>query len=122
MRNKEVAVIDLIQEEPGSGITVDQILEAMPKSKNKAQEFILQLTEHLKNELLELNALDTKRKKVLLQIKQTEPMKALAKLKKEIKLKKKDSARMADVLYGARKMAKAMGIDVSGIKSLNPGG
>jgi vacuolar-type H+-ATPase subunit I/STV1 len=113
-------VIELIQEEPGS-LTVDQILGSIPKSKQSAQEFIIKLTEHLKNELLEERALDSKRKKVVELLKKTEPMKALMQLKKQIKTKKRNNEKLMLILLGSRKMAKAMGIDLSTIKALTNG-
>lgn len=83
-----VDVLELVKEEPGS-LTVDEIIGSLPKSKNGAKEFIVGLIDHIKTELLEERELDEKRKVLVGKLKNTEPMRALAHLKKEIKLKRK---------------------------------
>ncbi len=117
--SRELEVLDLIKEDPGS-LTIDEILESLPKSNRKAQDFIIKLIDHIKSELLEERELDEKRKKLLNKIKVTEPMKALAQLKKEIKTKKRNNQQMLLILMGAKKMAKAMGINID-VKQLQEG-
>lgn len=114
---KEVAVLEMFQEEPGS-LTVDQILDSIPKSNKKAQAFIIQLVEHIKNELLTERELDVKIKKITEQVGQTEPMKALKRLKLERSKSKKANQQKVLILLGCRKMAQAAGIDIKEIRAI----
>jgi len=105
-------VLELIKEEPGE-LTIDEILEKIPKGKDAARNLIIKLQDHIKNELLEEKQLEVKKKKVNEQTKNTDPMKALKKLKAEIKLKKRTNERMILILIGCKKMAKAMGVEIN---------
>jgi len=63
MPNREVELIELIKEEPGD-LTIDEILEKLPKGKDAARNLIIKLQDHIKNELLEEKQLEVKKKKV----------------------------------------------------------
>ena len=105
-------VIELIKEEPGE-LTIDEILEKLPKGKDAARSLLIKLQDHIKNELLEEKQLEVKKKKVNELIKNTDAMKAMKKLKGEIKKKKRANERMLLILIGCKKMAKAMGLEIN---------
>jgi predicted KAP-like P-loop ATPase len=115
MKQKNIEVIELIDKDPGglSDLMIEDVINSLPKSKSKAQDFILKLTEHIKSEILEERELQMKQKKILAQIKQLDPMKALAELKKKIRIKKRTNSQLLLMLIGAKKMAKALGIEIN---------
>lgn len=107
-----VEVMELIKEDPGD-VKIEEILGMIPKGKDAAENLIIKLQDHIKNELLEEKELEVKKKKANELVKNTDPMKALKKLKAEIKLKKKTNERMLLILIGCKKMAKAMGVKIN---------
>lgn len=113
-------VIELIEEEKGD-LTIDQLIESFPKSNKGAQEFYRALVMHLQDAVLEERELELKRKRLNDKIKETDPMKALKKLKSEIKAKKKKNDTLTTGLYFMRKMAKAAGIELPTVRQLTKG-
>lgn len=120
--SRETEVLNFIDESQFKGnITIEEILDKIPKSPKKAQEFIKQLITQAKENVYTERELDAKIKSLRNKLNNTEPMKALAKLKGDKKKFKKNNEQLILVIFGARKMAKAAGIDLSEIKSMLEG-
>ena len=117
--SKELDVIDLIKEDKGDN-GIDKYINSLPKNKQKsaATEMLIQFRSELSNNLLEQKLMETKLKKLNDKVKQTEPMKAMAEMKKQIKKYKKDSEKMSLILLGCVKMAKALGVELPNIKAI----
>ncbi len=116
---REVSVIDLISEDRGD-LTIDKFISTLPKGERKdaAVQLMAKLQTELSTSLMEQKLTEVKMKKLNDKIRVTEPMKALKQMKGEVKKLKKDTEKLALVLLGCRKMAKAMGIDMPNIKLL----
>lgn len=113
-------VIDMIQEEPGS-ITVEDILNSIPKSNKKLQAFYDKLIETLSSELIDMKELEVKKKKAQDLINNTEPVKALKRLKKNIKAKKSSTDKLMQALMGVKSAAKAMDVELKTKKAISQG-
>jgi len=113
-------VIELIEEEKGD-LTIDQLIESFPKTKNGAQDFYKAIVMHLQDTVVEERELALKTKRLNDKIKETDPLKALKKLKAELKAKKKKNDTLTTGLYFMRKMAKAAGIELPTVRQLTKG-
>jgi len=114
-------VIDLIQEEPGS-VTVEELLNTIPKSNSKKLQVLYdKIIDQLSNDLLEMKELEVKKKKAQDIINNTEPLKALKRLKKSIKAKKSSTDKLMQALMGVKSAAKAMDVQLTTKKAITQG-
>ncbi|MCC6867105.1 MAG: hypothetical protein IT280_13195 [Ignavibacteria bacterium] len=114
-------VIDMLQEEPGS-LTVEELLNSIPKSNSKKLQVLYdKIIEQLSNDLLEMKELEVKKKKAQDLINNTEPVKALKRLKKSIKIKKSSTDKLMQALMGVKSAAKAMDVELKTKKALTQG-
>lgn len=116
---KQTDVLELIKEDK-SDVTIEEIIGDLPKGQQKrsAQEMITRLHEQLSSVLVDQKLMETKCKKLSLKINATDPMKALKMMKAQVKRSKKEAEKLALIMLGAKKMCKAMGIDLPNIKAL----
>lgn len=112
-------VLDLIREDK-SDVTIEEIIGDLPKGQQKrsAQEMITRLHNELCNVLVDQKLTETKMKKIVAKLKETDPMKALKQMKTSVKRSKREAEKLALIMLGAKKMCKVMGIELPNIKAL----
>lgn len=117
--NREVSVIDLIDESKSKGtLTVESLLGSIPKGVKNLEKFLVDMTEYLQKETLEEKELEAKKKRARNLINQTQAMKDYKALSKRAKDKKKINEQLIWVLMGVRKAAEAAGVKSKTLKLL----
>lgn len=113
------SVIELIKEQKGS-VEIESIMSDLPKGqqKKKAAQLIAEIHNEFQTSLVQQKLTETKLKKLNDKIKQTDAFKAVKQMKAEIKKSKKDTEKLALMLLGMKKMAKALDIDLPNVKAL----
>ena len=108
-----------LMEEKGSK-TIESFVGTLPASKQKkaATNLISELHQQLSTLLVKQRLTETKMKKLVARINETDPAKAVKQMKKEIRDSKKATEKLALMLLGAKKMARQMGLEMPDIKSL----
>lgn len=122
MSKQKADILDIIIEEK-SDVTIDEFIATLPKGQQKktAQDLITKLHSDLSTVLVNQKIQETRLKKLVAKLKDTEPMKAMKALKSEIKRDKKEAERLALIMLGAKKMCKVMGVELPDIKALTTG-
>lgn len=119
-KTKEVTTIPEL-----SGTTIDDVMQEFSgkMTPNKAKKALAEMKQRFIDLAFENGQLETKKKRVEMQIKQHPTMKAYYELKKQIRNNKKLMKQYAAVYQGGLQLAKSLGIkvDMSVVKMIAEG-